>query len=370
MLQVRLLARAQKDTEKALSGLFLYKEKGASHKIILLITKAVTKISHVLYSKLMELSVVWMLVGFLLAAYAVVGNDSIQTLGTYIASNQKIKWYYLWLYTAAILIITLSISYFSGDIGDIASGRLTKIPHVEIQWYHVLAPLVLVFLTRVGIPASTSLLVLSAFASSLVFESILLKSALGYIIAGGAGYVLWIVIYNWDNKKRPVPVEKEKIWRIFQWGATGFLWYTWLAHDVANIAVFLPRELTILQFVAVLSVFVVGLGYILSQRGGRIQKVVMEKTSTNYLRSATIIDITYALILLVFKEMNSIPMSTTWVFIGLLSGRELAMFSRSKEYKFKHVFPIVGKDLLKLLFGLIVSIAIALIIQNHEVLGF
>ena len=29
----------------------------------------------------------WMLVGFLLAAYAVIANDSLQTLGTYIASN-------------------------------------------------------------------------------------------------------------------------------------------------------------------------------------------------------------------------------------------------------------------------------------------
>ncbi len=311
-----------------------------------------------------------MLIGFLLAAYAVIGNDSIQTLGTYIASNQKIKWYYLWLYTATILVITLSISYFTGDIGDIASGRLEKIPYVEIQWYHVLAPLVLVALTRFGIPASTSLLVLSAFASSLVFESILLKSALGYLIAGVVAYVLWIVIFDWDNKRNPVAVDKEKIWRVCQWGATGFLWYTWLSHDIANIAVFLPRELTLYQFFAVLTVFVVGLGYILSQRGGRIQKVVLEKTSTNYLRSATIIDFTYAIILLIFKEMNSIPMSTTWVFIGLLSGRELAMSTRAKDYKFKHVFPIVGKDLLKLLLGLIVSIAIALIIQNPEVLGW
>ena len=32
---------------------------------------------------------IWMLVGFLLAAYSVVANDSLQTLGTYLSSNRK-----------------------------------------------------------------------------------------------------------------------------------------------------------------------------------------------------------------------------------------------------------------------------------------
>ena len=34
-----------------------------------------------------------MWVGFLFAAYAAVANDSIQTLGTFIASNQDKKWW-------------------------------------------------------------------------------------------------------------------------------------------------------------------------------------------------------------------------------------------------------------------------------------
>ena len=312
-----------------------------------------------------EPTVIWMILGFLLASYSVIGNDSVQTLGTFIASNRKTKWYYLWGFTALILIITLSISYFSTG-GDISSGRLAKIPFIEVQWYHVLAPLVLVILTRVGIPASTSLLVLSAFASSLVFGSILMKSALGYIIAAVVAYILWIIIFKWDNKNNPVLPERKKMWRIFQWSATGFLWYTWLSHDIANVAVFLPRELSVVQFGLVLTIFIVWLAYIFWRRGGKIQNIVMEKMSTNYVRSATIIDLCYAIILLVFKEWSSIPMSTTWVFIGLLSGRELAMSSRIKDYKFKDVFPIVGKDLLRLLLGLGISILIALAIQNPE----
>lgn len=306
-----------------------------------------------------------MLIGFLLAAYSVIANDSVQTLGTFIASNQKTKWYYLWGFTSLILVATLAASFFSSG-GDISSGRLEEIPFIEVQWYHALAPLILVFLTRFGIPVSTSLLVLSAFASTLVFTSILIKSALGYGIAAIVAYILWIIIFKWDNANNPVPENRESLWKVLQWSATGFLWYTWLAHDIANVAVFLPRELNVFQFVMVTTIFVIGLAYIFWRRGGKIQNIVLEKTSTRYIRSATVIDFLYALILLVFKDWSSIPMSTTWVFIGLLSGRELAMSSWMRDYKFKDVFPIVGKDMLRLLFGLAISILIALSIQNIE----
>ena len=49
------------------------------------------------------------------------------------------------------------------------------------------------------------------------------------------------------------------------------------------------------------------------------------------MRSATIIDFTYALILWYFKQYNDIPMSTTWVFVGLLCGRELAIYRHFKS---------------------------------------
>ena len=36
------------------------------------------------------------ILGFLLAGYAVIANDSLQTLGTWLNSNKDIKWYWLW----------------------------------------------------------------------------------------------------------------------------------------------------------------------------------------------------------------------------------------------------------------------------------
>ena len=56
-------------------------------------------------------------------------------------------------------------------------------------------------------------------------------------------------------------------------------------------------------------------------------------------------------------------MSTTWVFVGLLCGRELAIATMNREYKLRYVFPIIGKDFIKMIVGLSVSVAIVLTIH-------
>ena len=306
----------------------------------------------------------WMTVGFLFAAYSVVANDSVQTLGTWIASNsQRFKWYWLWVAASSVLLFTLWYGWSVND-GDISFGRLNKIPWIETQWYHALAPLILLALTRVGIPVSTTFLVLSAFASTFILEKMLVKSIMGYAIAAVVAYVLWFGIERLIDEKADKVREKNiKYWRIGQWCTTGFLWYTWLSHDLANIAVFLPRSVPVEWMLAASGIFIVFLGYMFYEKGGRIQKIVLEKTGTRYVRSATIIDLVYAFILLFFKQYNDIPMSTTWVFVGLLCGRELAISTIMKDYKFKYVFPIIAKDFIKMLVGLLVSIGIVLIIH-------
>jgi len=108
-----------------------------------------------------------------------------------------------------------------------------------------------------------------------------------------------------------------------------------------------------------MSVLVVGLGWIFSHRGGKIQQVVLNKSSTRYVRSATIIDFVYALILLYFKQHSQIPMSTTWVFVGLLSGRELAIYRLHHPKHMRKVFPLLGQDFFKIMVGLGCSIGLA-----------
>ena len=313
----------------------------------------------------MELSLIYMYVGFLLAAYSVIANDSIQTLGTFLASNKAhFKWYTLWMAASVMLVYTITYGWINYD-GDISYGRLTRIPFQEVQWYHAMAPAVLLLLTRKGIPVSTTFLVLSAFASFTVLEKVLMKSIVGYGVAAISAYVIWVVLERYINEKKDHP-EHVKFWRVGQWVTSGWLWFAWLQHDMANIAVFLPRQLMLGDLSMVLVATVSILGYVFYTGGGRIQEVVINKHGTRFARSSTIINLVYAFVLYFFKELNDLPMSTTWVFVGLLTGRELAISSVIENYRFKYVFPIIAKDFGKMMFGLGASVAIVLII--HQVI--
>ncbi len=313
----------------------------------------------------MDLTLIYTITGFALAGYSVIANDSIQTLGTFIASKQKwFKWYTLASAASLVMIFAITWGWYNYD-GDISYGRLNRIPFQEIQWYHAVAPGILLLLTRIGIPVSTTFLVLSAFATTVVLEKMLVKSIIGYGIAATVAYVCWIVISKLINEKLD-EVKGDKwinFWRNSVWVTSGWLWWVWLSHDVANIAVYLPRQLDVSLLLIVMAYFSLLLFYIFYIHGGPIQKVVLDKTGTRYARSATIINIVYAAVLYYFKELNDLPMSTTWVFVGLLCGRELAISTMNKDYKFKYVFPLIGKDFVKMIFGLSVSVAIVLAIH-------
>ena len=88
----------------------------------------------------MEMTLIYTIIGFALAGYSVIANDSIQTLGTFIASKQKwFKWYTLASAASFVLILAITWGWYSNN-GDISYGRLTQIPYQEIQWYHAVAP--------------------------------------------------------------------------------------------------------------------------------------------------------------------------------------------------------------------------------------
>ena len=313
----------------------------------------------------MELTLIYTIIGFGLAGWSVIANDSVQTLGTFIASKSKwFKWYTLAGAASLAMICTISYGWWAYD-WDISYGRLTRIPYQEIQWYHAVAPGILLLLTRIGIPVSTTFLVLSAFASTVVLEKMLVKSVVGYGLAAVVAYICWIGISKFINEKFDEITTPWKIsfWRNAVWVSSAYLWAAWLMHDVANIAVYLPRQLDISLLITVIVFFTVLLFYIFYIQGGPIQKVVLDKTGTRYARSATIINTIYAAVLYYFKVLNDLPMSTTWVFVGLLCGRELAIATMNKDYKFAYVFPLIGKDFLKMIFGLSVSVGIVLAIH-------
>jgi hypothetical protein len=303
----------------------------------------------------------WMILGFLLAAYSIVANDAIQTLGTFISSNHHRPWWVLWLFASTILCAVMIYGYVTNH-GDVSYGRLEKFPMPEnFSWFYVIPPVVLVFLTRFGFPVSTTFLILTVFRPENL-QGMLFKSVTGYVVAFFVGLAVYVITVRTVEKRfiDTSGAPPRSFWIVLQWGSTAFLWTQWLVQDLANIFVFLPRQLDWTWFLAALGVMVALHAVIFYTAGGAIQKIVTSKTNTTDIRSATIVDFIYGLILMVFKEWSNMPMSTTWVFLGLLAGRELAISIVMMRPPFKHVAKIAGIDLSKAGAGLAASVILAL----------
>ncbi|KAA1296877.1 MAG: hypothetical protein EGP10_01515 [SAR202 cluster bacterium] len=451
-----------------------------------------------------------MWVGFLFAAYAAIANDSIQTIGTFIASNQDKKWWILWIFIAGIFCITMTYSwlkvdesgvtvisktsiikdinidrdshsitwklnggentftsnfstnYFNkdygtcffvddmgqmcevinmktaeethpsvkntfnkyveieyivlasgeeniylinsesesddlifdlypdgipdGDVshassesesddlifdlypdgipdGDVSHARLSakgfeKAPK-HFHFLQVSAAIFLLILTRLRMPVSTTFILLTSFAASTsAVGKVLAKSMSGYIMAFVLGLVFFILVARFSKKYFVGKVNP--VWVIAQWMTSGLLWATWLTQDAANIAVYLPRTLSVLELITFIGIVTVGLGVLLYYKGGRIQKIVTEKSVVTDVRFATLIDLIYCVILFYFKMHSKVPMSTTWVFIGLLAGRELGMsIMKTGNNTILGGLRLAFKDIAFAFIGLFVSIVIA-----------
>lgn len=301
----------------------------------------------------------WALIGFLLAAYSIVANDAIQTLGTFLSSNRHRGWVSLWLYACSILAVVILYGWWR--YGDASYGRLEAIPPVpEVSWIFAIPPLAILVLTRLGIPVSTSFLILTVFAPS-ALGSMLNKSVLGYTIAFAAGAVIYLLIaWRLERIFKESDSPPKPYWVWLQFISTGLLWSQWLIQDLANILVYLPRQITLAGILGVLAILFALHAFIFYRRGGEIQKIVTSKTQTADIRSATIIDFVYAGLLFFFTQLSNIPMSTTWVFIGLLAGREIGINLRAKYRPLSSAWREVAQDVAKAGVGLGVSVLLAL----------
>lgn len=316
-----------------------------------------------------------MWVGFFFAAYAAVANDSIQSLGTFIESNKARQWWILWLYIGGIFVITVTYSYIVYD-GDVTYQRLLTLnedgtkafPHptddlgVSFSFFQVIAPLVLLILTRLKMPVSTTFLLLSVFsASSSGITSVVIKSLSGYGMAFILSFLIWYFSYN-TIRKYFKSRKHHQAWSVVQWLVSGALWAVWVMQDGANIAVYLPRQLSVTQFLIFTFTIFVGLGLLFYLRGDKIQEVVSKKSRISDIRAATLVDFSYVILLIYKLFISTVPLSTTWVFLGIIGGREIAIsLSRNKKGK-RHkrkARNLIFSDFGNAFIGLIISVALA-----------
>ncbi|MCA9690649.1 MAG: hypothetical protein KC636_13650 [Myxococcales bacterium] len=306
-------------------------------------------------------------VGFLFASYSTVANDSIQTIGTFIASNRRQPWWLLWLFIGGVFLATVTYSWITYD-GDVTYQRLAAkgfaTAPTSFSFLQVAAPLFLLILTRLKMPVSTTFLLLTGFATTASsVGKVLTKSLTGYVVAFVAAIVIWTLAAR--PMKRWMRGEAHPGWRVAQWLTTACLWSVWLMQDAANIAVYLPRSLDAWEFIAFAAAIFLGLGVLFRMRGERIQEVVEEKSEVVDVRAATLIDFVFAVLLYYFKSISKMPMSTTWVFIGLLSGRELALtWMRANNRTLRSALRMITKDLAMVSIGLFISLVLAVAVND------
>ena len=256
------------------------------------------------------------------------------------------------------MVVTATVGWFLNS-GDLSWGRLEKIPYPEeFKYKFLLAPVCLLVLTRLGVPVSTTLFTLTTFASTPTIMKMVKKSVTGYVIASIGAYLLWTIVARHVKKNPDWWNNVPPFWSKLQLVSTSFLWVTWLMHDTANECVFLPRDISVNMLLLYLGTTFFLLGLIFYLRGGKIQQVVQRKSDVINLKQVTIIDFFYGILLLIFKVINPIPMSTTWLFVGMLAGREIAMTQTLKK-KQRESFVGVGWDFLRLVIGLVISVGVA-----------
>jgi hypothetical protein len=191
-----------------------------------------------------------MWIGFMFAGYSAIANDSIQTIGTFLASNSNRKWWVLWAFIGSIFLITVTISWMTFD-GDVSYQRLSAKGFSEaptsFTFLQVAAPLFLLIITRLRMPVSTTFLILSCFSANLAgITDMLTKSLSGYFVAFGVAMVVWTLVSRLIKKY--FTGTASPIWMVMQWITSGALWSVWLMQDMANIAVYLPRQLSFGEF--------------------------------------------------------------------------------------------------------------------------
>ena len=298
--------------------------------------------------------------GFAVAGYSVVSNDSIQTIGTFLSSNAHKKWWILWLYIGGLFVATILTSFFLFD-GDISFQRLATKGFNEdpqsFDFLQIAAPILLIIITRMRMPISTTFLLLSSFAtSSEAINKVMAKSISGYFIAFAAALIIYLLL----SKRLRFKGKAHPAWNVAQWITSGTLWCLWIMQDASNIAVFLPRQLSYIELLAVIGIIITGLGLIFYNKGGRIQQIVTTKTDITDVRPATIVDFIYSFLMAFHLFYSTVPMSTTWVFLGLLGGREVAMKLAKHSHKsMEKTLRLIGKDILLAVIGLAISIIIA-----------
>lgn len=138
-----------------------------------------------------------------------------------------------------------------------------------------------------------------------------------------------------------------------------------MIQNAASLYVYLPRRLSLEELLLSIAVICAALALIFAWGGGPIQTIIRRKINIHDIRSATLIDLVFGMFLFTRAlSMSMIPLSTTWVFLGLLAGRELALGARLHQASPGQAIKQLVRDLFKAGVGVGVGVDVSIAVAS------
>lgn len=300
----------------------------------------------------------WLLVVF--TTYTIMANNCAQTIGMFIASNKGKSKFRIICFLSGIFITTLLVSWLFCD-RRLDFYLLHDIPYNNLNVLLFLIPVLLFFLTKYKIPVSATFLIIPIFANRNTIHSMITKTSVSYFVSFLISLFVWEFIYT--KRKYLIDVKNEKdinkIWFFLQFISTGIVWSVWLVLSSCNFVVFLPRVFELKELILIMFVGIVSICLILLDNGGKIQEIVNEKSDIN-IKSSVVFNFLFSFVMLFIQCVSKIPITSTWMFLGILAGRELAItVSKAGIFGgsyYRKCFAKIWGDLKLAIFGVFVSL--------------
>ncbi len=299
--------------------------------------------------------------------YNVMINNFIQTLGTFNISNKYTKKWKVFLYLVVIFVTYFVYTWLKYD-GNIRKGSLRFIEYKDSFGYSILLlPMLLSLFNYFGIPVNLTFLSIPLFTDGKIVKSMVVEAFINYFLAFIISFVFWNILYV-KFKKFLRKKDNYQFWRIIEYISIGILWYCWLNTCVSSFMVFLPPKLYLEHLILLLIIgsIVISIVTILRPED-KMEQIVEEKTDVKNIMSSVLFNILHSVVLLTLKLNSKVPIATSWIFIGLLDGRELGITTRKannfSDPKYKLCLEKISRDLYRNIIGIFISLLFVRIIK-------
>lgn len=299
---------------------------------------------------------------FMLAvsSYTVVANNYIQTIGSFIVNNKQ-KFWSNWFFVSVNFTIATLISWFIFN-GSLDYSFLKNVEYQkDLNIIIIFIPLLLNIFTKYGIPVSATFLIIPLFGSNSTVHIMLTKTVTSYFLAFMVAFFVWRTIYKYF--KNFIKYEKDDLnffWNFMEYITTALVWIAWNILNICVFVVFVDRDFSIYELLAVNIIVIFVIYIIMVNSGGQIEKIIRDKKDNANKKTTAIFNLLFAIILLSLEFFSNVPLTTTWVFLGLLAGRELALSYVEKgifaDKKSKISLVKIIKDLNKAIIGIVFSL--------------